>query len=327
MDSIALLATLLLVLLAEFVNGWTDAPNAIATVISTRALTPRTAIVMASLLNMAGAFTGTAVASTIGEDIVQSAAIGLETVSAAMIAIVFWGVFAWRFGIPISKSHALVAGLSGAALAAAGPSVLIWDGWSKVLLGLLLFTGLGGVCSWCLSSAIQSFGHSASPATARSFFGHLQIFSAAFVALSHGSNDGQKFMGIFSLALVLGGVLPSFAVPWWVITLCALVMGLGTSIGGMRIIRTMGFRIVPLETYQGFSAETSAASTILLASWLGIPLSTTQTIGMSIAGVGLARRRSAVNWKIMMHIVSAWFITFPVCGLLAFFIVKIINLI
>ncbi len=317
--------TIVLILGAEFINGWTDAPNAIATVISTRALSPRTAILMASTLNIVGAFSGTAVATTIGREIVEPEALNLLTLSGAMMAVISWGLFAWKMGLPTSKSHALIAGLTGAALAQAGPSVLIWEGWSKVLMGLLIFTFVGALLGWGIATMIERAMANASPALARRYFARLQIFSAAFMSFSHGSNDGQKFMGIFSLALLLGGVLPSFSVPFWVIVTCALTMGLGTSIGGMRIIRTMGFKIVHLETYQGFSAETSAASTIVLASWLGIPVSTTHTIGMAIVGVGYAHRPNSLRLRIISHILMAWVLTFPICGLLAYGLVSVMN--
>ncbi len=325
METALFILTITLILGAEFINGWTDAPNAIATVISTRALTPRKAILMAAGLNVVGAFSGTAVATTIGREIVEPEALNLATLSGAMLAVILWGLLAWKLGLPTSKSHALIAGLSGAALAEAGPSVLIWEGWSKVLIGLLIFTFIGALLGWAIASVIERKMADASPAKARRHFARLQIFSAGFMAFSHGSNDGRKFMGMFSLALLLGGILPSSSVPFWVIVICALTMGIGTSIGGMRIIRTMGFKIVHLETYQGFSAESAAASTIVLASFLGIPVSTTHTIGMSIVGVGYAHRPNALRLRIMGHILTAWVLTFPVCGLLAFSIVYLTN--
>src|SRR3989338_10395 len=318
MEQLLLVFVLFLILAAEFVNGWTDAPNAIATVVSTRTLTPRKAVLLATVLNIAGAFTGTAVASTIGKGIVKTGVIDLATVAAAMIAIIFWSTLAWRYGIPTSESHALIAGLSGAGLATAGPSVLLWDGWSKVLTGLLFSTFLGTGCGWFIAKIIQSIFSRFSPHLCRKIFGKAQIISSAFMAFSHGSNDGQKFIGAFSLALLLGGTIDKFSVPFWVIILCAAVMGIGTSIGGMRIIKTMGLKMVKLETYQGFSAETSSASTIILASFLGIPLSTTHTINTSIIGVGVAKRRSAVRWKVVLRIVYAWLLTFPICGAMAF---------
>jgi PiT family inorganic phosphate transporter len=312
-----LAAALLLVLAAEFVNGWTDAPNSIATVVSTRVLTPFQALGMASVLNLLGAMSGTAVAATIGKGIVRPEAIGVATVAAAMVAIVFWSTLAWYFGLPTSESHALVAGLSGAGLATAGPGVLLWDGWQKVLIGLLFSTFLGFLGGLGLTVAIYWIFRRWRPGVVQRLFGYLQMLSAAFMAFSHGSNDGQKFIGAFTLTLVLGGVLPAFDVPLWVIFLCALTMAVGTAVGGWRIVKTMGLRLTKLDPVHGFAAETAAASTIELASRLGIPLSTTHTINTSIMGVGATRRLSAVRWGVGRQIVTAWILTFPVCGLIA----------
>jgi PiT family inorganic phosphate transporter len=317
---------LLLVLAAEFVNGWTDAPNAIATVVSTRVLTPHQALGLATVLNVLGTMSGTAVASTIGKGIVKSEAIDLATVAAAMVAIVFWSTLAWYWGLPTSESHALIAGLSGAGLATAGVGVLLWDGWRKVLIGLVFSTFLGFLVGVLLMLCIYwSFARSR-PGVVRRVFGRLQVLSAAFMAFSHGSNDGQKFIGTFTLALVLGGVLPEFRVPMWVILLCALTMGFGTAVGGWRIVKTMGLRLTKLEPVHGFAAETAAASAIELASRLGIPVSTTHTINTSIMGVGSTRRLSAVRWGVGREIVTAWILTFPVCGLIAWGVAKVFSL-
>jgi len=311
--------TLLLVLAAEFVNGWTDAPNAIATVVSTRVLSPSHAVVMAAAMNILGALlTGTAVAVTIGKGIVQPEAICLSTVAAGMLAIVTWSTVAWWFGLPTSETHALVAGLAGAGLAYAGPSVLLWEGWRKVLIGLGLSTIVGFAFGYMVMNIIYRLLHRVSMTRVRQVFGRLQVLSAAFMAFSHGSNDGQKFMGAFALALFLGGALSEVHVPIWVILICGVVMGLGTSFGGWRIIRTMGFRLTKLEPVNGFAAESSASMAILLASFTGVPLSTTQTINMAIVGVGSTRRFSAVRWGVTNEIVMAWLLTFPVCGALGF---------
>jgi PiT family inorganic phosphate transporter len=320
-----LIVVLLLVLAAEFVNGWTDAPNAIATVVSTRVLSPMWALIMATVLNIAGALSGTAVAATIGKGIVDSGIINLTTIGAAMVAIVTWSTVAWRFGLPTSESHALVSGLAGAGLATAGPSVLLWAGWKKVLIGLAFSTAFGYFGGLLIISAIYWGFRRAHPAKVTKIFGKLQILSAAFMGFGHGSNDGQKFIGAFSLALVLGGVLPEFRVPWEVIILCAGVMGIGTSVGGWRIIKTMGMKMVKLEPYQGFAAETGAAVSIQIASALGIPLSTTHTINTSIMGVGSAKRFSAVRWGVAREIVTGWILTFPICGALAWLVVKVVQ--
>jgi PiT family inorganic phosphate transporter len=315
--SLGLILVLVLVLAAEFVNGWTDAPNAIATVVSTRVLTPTIAVLMAIFMNIAGAFAGTAVAATIGKGIVESSVINLITIGSAMVAIVFWSTLAWRFGIPTSESHALVAGLAGAALATGGPQALLWVGWQKVLLGLVFSTFLGFIGSGLIMLSIYWLFRRSSPNRVQKIFGKLQILSAAFMAFGHGSNDGQKFIGVFTLALVLGGSLCEFNVSLEVIVLCSLVMGLGTSVGGWRIIKTMGMSMVKLEPHQGFSAETGAALVIQLATVFGIPLSTTHTINSAILGAGSVTRVSAVRWGVVRELVLAWILTFPVCGFIS----------
>ena len=319
---LSVLPVLILVLAAEFVNGWTDAPNAIATVVSTRVLSPQQALLMATLLNIAGAMSGTAVAATIGKGIVKPEVIDLLTVGAAMVGIIFWSTLAWYYGLPTSESHALVAGLTGAGLAAFGPSAILWDGWRKVLIGLGFSTFLGFFGGLFIMGGLYRLLSNSRPGNVRRKFGRLQILSAAFMAFSHGSNDGQKFIGTFSLALLLGGILPEFQIPIWVILLCAITMGIGTAVGGWRIVRTMGLRITKLEPVQGFAAETGAALTIELASRLGIPLSTTHTINTAIVGVGATRRFSAVRWGVTLEIVWAWILTFPVCGIIAWAVTK-----
>jgi PiT family inorganic phosphate transporter len=321
-----LLLVLALVLAAEFVNGWTDAPNAIATVVSTRVMAPRTAIVMATLLNVIGTLTGTAVAATIGKDIVDADVIDLVTIGAAMVGIVTWSTIAWKFGLPTSESHALVSGLAGAGLATAGPHALLWVGWQKVLLGLVFSTFFGFFGGAIIVTLIYRWFARRPIGKVRRLFGNLQIYSAAFMAFGHGTNDGQKFIGAFSLALLLGGVIPEFRVDWWVMVLCSVVMGIGTSVGGWRIIKTMGMKMVKLEPFQGFAAETGAAMAIQTASVLGIPLSTTHTINTSIMGVGAAHRISAVRWGVVREVVLAWILTFPICGLIAWSIATLARI-
>jgi inorganic phosphate transporter, PiT family len=322
---LGLLLVLLLILGAEFVNGWTDAPNAIATVVSTRALSPMQAVVMASVLNLVGVLSGTAVAATIGTGIIDAKLVDLTTVGGAMVAIIVWSSFAARWGIPTSESHALVAALAGAGFATAGPGALVAEGWKKVGLGLVFSTFLGFAGGLLVITAIFWIFRKAVPGKVRGLFRWLQVFSSGFMAFSHGSNDGQKFMGAFTLALVLGGFLPTFDIPLWVIFVCAVVMAIGTITGGWRIIRTMGMRITKLETHQGFAAEMAAASTITLASRLGIPLSTTHTITMAIVGVGAVRGVSAVRWGVTIHVLMAWVLTFPVCALISFVVVKLVR--
>lgn len=322
--TLAVLVVLALVLAAEFVNGWTDAPNAIATVVSTRVLSPLQAVLLAAVLNTLGAMSGTAVATTIGKDIVRSDVINIYTVAAAMVGIVFWSSLAWYYGLPTSESHALVAGLTGAGLATAGPQAILWIGWQKVLIGLMFSTFLGFFGGLLLMGVIYHLGAKQTPFRIHRIFGKLQIFSAGFMAFSHGSNDGQKFMGTFTLVLLLSGVLQTFQVPLWVILLSAVTIGIGTIFGGWRVVKTMGLRITKLRPVHGFSAETAAATTIELASRLGIPISTTHTINTSIMGVGATRRLSAVRWGVSRDIVRAWVLTFPVCMLIAFVVAKLL---
>ena len=323
-----LIVTLLLVLAAEFVNGWTDAPNAIAAAVSTRVLSPSQAVMMAAVLNIVGALvTGTAVAATIGTGIVKPEIIDLTVVAAAMLTIVLWSTLTAFYGIPTSESHELIAGLTGAGLAAAGPSVLLWAGWQKVLIGLGFSTLLGFTLSMVIMTGLYWLLRRTSPSTIHSTFSRLQILSTAFMAFSHGSNDGQKFMGAFALALVLGGAMATFAIPVWIMLLCGTVMGIGTASGGWRIIRTMGFKITKLEPVTGFAAQSSAGFAILLASRFGIPLSTTHTIGTSIMGVGATRRFSAVRWGMARDIVMTWIITFPVCAVLGYIFTLLLKLV
>jgi PiT family inorganic phosphate transporter len=323
-----LFVALLLTLAAEFVNGWTDAPNAIATVVSTRVLSPSRAVLMAAVLNIVGTLvTGTAVAATIGKGIVNPEIIDLPVIVATTLTVVLWSTTAWFFGIPTSESHELIAGLTGAGLAAAGPSVLLWEGWQKVLIGLGVSTVIGFLMGALIMTILYWSLRRTSLSSIRGIFSRLQIVSAAFMAFSHGSNDGQKFMGVFTLALVLAGVLPQFAVPVWVMLLCGTVMGLGTALGGWRIIRTMGFKITALEPVNGFAAESAGSISILLASHFGIPLSTTHCIGTAIMGVGATRGIRAVRWGMARNVVMTWIITFPACAVLGYLFTWLLKLI
>jgi PiT family inorganic phosphate transporter len=326
--TVGLVLVLFLVLAAEFVNGATDAPNAIATVVSTRVLSPRAAVVMATILNAVGVLSGTAVAKTIGEGFIRPEDVNLTTVGAAMVAIVVWSSLAWRYGLPTSETHALVASLTGAGFATGGLDALFWAGWKKVFVGLLFSTFLGFFGGLIIVIAIYWVFRNVTVGRVQSIFGRLQIASAAFMAFSHGSNDGQKFMGVFTLALIISGVLPmaNFYVPWWVIVICSVTMAIGTSVGGWRIIRTMGIRMVKLEPFQGFAAETGAATTIELASRLGIPVSTTHTISTAIMGVGSARKLTAVRWGVVREVVMAWILTFPACAAIGWLVSTIVHL-
>jgi inorganic phosphate transporter, PiT family len=320
-----ILLVFLLILLAEFVNGWTDAPNAIATVVSTRVLSPGAAVLLAVVLNTLGALSGTAVASTIGKGFVAPGDVTPATVGAAMTGIILWSTFAWRLGLPTSESHALVAGLSGAVLATSGPQTLLGDGWVKTVQGIGFSSVLGFGVSLLLMVIIFWVFRAVRPSIIRAIFSRAQIASAAFMAFSHGSNDAQKFMGAFTLTLVAGGFLPQFDVPLWVILLCATTMGLGTAVGGWRIIHTLGTRVTRLEPVHGFAAETGAATVIEIASRFGIPLSTTHTIATAIMGVGASQRLSAVRWGVAREMVLAWIVTFPACAAIGWLTGMVFN--
>lgn len=307
------------VLAAEFVNGWTDAPNAIATVVSTGVMTPRWAILMAVIMNTIGAMAGTAVATTVGKGIVEPGVLTIPAITATMMSIIAWGTFAAKFGFPVSKSHALLAGLAGAGFAGGGLEALQWTGWQKVGIGMVCSLGLGFAGAWLLARFIIRFAATAAPARAKRNFDYMQMGSAAFMAFNHGLNDGQKFMGVFALTLFAGGVTSEFTIPWWVIVICALTMGLGTSAGGWRIIETVGFKMTRITSWQGFAATAAASGTIFGASMYGIPLSTTHTITSAIVGVGAGKRTSDVRWGVLRKIVTAWVLTFPICAVIAYF--------
>lgn len=316
--TVGLLVALFAVLWAEFINGWTDAPNAIATVVSTGVMSPRNAVLMAVILNTIGAMAGTAVAATVGKGIVESQFLTLPAITAAMVAIIVWGSFAAKVGMPISKSHALLAGLAGAGLAGGGLQALQWSGWTKVFIGMFCAIPFGFFASILLGKLVIRLAGNAKPTRAKHLFDRLQIASAGFMAFNHGLNDGQKFMGVFALTLFLGGATDKFEIPFWVILVCALTMGIGTAAGGWKIIETIGAKMTKIVSWQGFVAEASASSTIFVASMFGIPLSTTHTITSCIVGVGASRRVSDVRWGVLRRIGLAWIVTFPVCGLIAY---------
>ena len=311
---LALAIVIVLAIGFDFVNGFTDACNAVATVISTRVLSPRIAILMASFLNLVGALSGTHVAQTIGIGIVQPEAISLRTVAIALVSVIIWSSVATYFGLPTSESHGLIAGLIGAGLATAGMGVLMFGGLQKVFIALVLAPLIGFIVGFLIMVALLWAFRRSTPASVGGMFRRLQILSAAFMAFSHGSNDAQKTMGVVALALMIHYQWTEFHVPLWVILLSATTMGLGTAFGGWRVIRTVGMRIVKLLPVHGFAAETSAAMVIEAASRFGFPLSTTHVISSGIMGVGASKRLSAVRWGVATNIVIAWILTFPICG-------------
>jgi PiT family inorganic phosphate transporter len=323
--TVALVVALATVLAAEFINGWTDAPNVIATVVSTGVLSPRLAVVMAVVFNMLGAMAGTAVAATVGKGIVDPSVMTLPAITAAMLSIIVWGTIAAHFGIPVSKSHALLAGLAGAGLAGGGWAALQWEGWQKVGAGLLASLGLGYSGALVLGRLIILLTGGTRPTQARLAFNRLQLASAAFMAFNHGLNDGQKFMGVFALTMLAGGAAAVFEIPFWIMFVCALTMGVGTSFGGWRIIQTVGMKMARITSWQGFAAQTSAAFTIFGASHFGVPLSTTHTITSAIVGASASVRNYDVRWGVLRRIMLAWCITFPFCALLAYLTAVLAN--
>jgi PiT family inorganic phosphate transporter len=318
---------LLLAYAFEFANGWTDAPNSIATVVSTRVLRPHIAVLMAGVLNLLGALSGTAVAKTISEGILVPETVTLATVGAAVLAATLWALGAQYFGLPSSESHALVAGLLGAGFAAGGLDALKSEGPIKALIGLLTSPLGGFLLGFLIMVAIYRLFQRQARALVARFFGRAQIASAAFMAFSHGTNDAQKTMGIIALAFYLDrrgtAAGAELTIDLWMIVSAALVMGLGTMIGGWRVVRTMGLRLTKLEPVQGFAAETGAALVITGAARLGIPVSTTHAIGSAIMGVGTTRRFSAVRWGVAGQVVAAWILTWPSCAILGFVLEKV----
>jgi PiT family inorganic phosphate transporter len=340
------LFVLLAALVFEYINGFHDTADAIATVVSTKVLTPRQAILMAAFFNLIGALAGTAVAKTSSGGLVSAGAVTMLTVLCALLGAIIWNLFTWWLGLPSSSSHALIGGLCGAALATAQGNwdVLIWSSvdakgsaiglWPKVVLPmfsspLIGFVG-GAALMWLLMVVLRK----TTPRMVNLIFGKAQLLSAAFMAYGHGKNDAQKTMGIITLALFTGtaaGVfkdLPEWAtflrvsefkdIPFWVVVTCAITMAAGTAAGGYRIIRTMGHKMVKLQPVHGFAAETTAAIIIDGASMIGVPVSTTHVISTSIMGVGATKRLSAVKWGVVERILWAWVLTMPVTALLAY---------
>lgn len=318
--TVTLIGVFGLAVLFDYINGFHDTANAIATSVSTRALRPEYAIAMSAVANFVGALTGTEVAATIGAGIVSTpdGHAGQIIVAAALIGAIVWNLITWRAGIPSSSSHALIGGLIGATIVAVGFGALNLGGIAaKVVLPLIVSPLLGLALGFGLMVALLNLFRRAEPHLLNERFRHVQVLSAAFMAFSHGSNDAQKTMGIMTLALVSAGILPSFHVPLWVIVLAALAIAAGTAGGGWRIIRTMGQKVVKLDPVHGVAAETTSAVIILGASHLGMPVSTTHVVSSAIMGVGSTDGFSAVRWGIVGNIVWAWVLTIPLSAAVA----------
>ncbi len=309
----------LVALAFDFINGFHDAANSIATVVSTRVLAPRLAVVWAAFFNFVAAFgLGVHVATTIGKGVVDPAAITNLVIVSALVGAITWDLITWYYGLPVSSSHALIGGLVGAALTAAGSGVLVWSGIRKIVLFIVLSPVVGLVLGFALMLAVLWIARGSTPTRVDRVFRRLQLLSAALYSLGHGTNDAQKTMGIIAVLLFTNGLLgPTFYVPFWVILAAHAAIAGGTLAGGWRIVKTMGMRITKLQPVGGFCAETAAAVSLLGASFAGIPVSTTHTISGAIMGVGATRRLSAVRWGVATRIVWAWVLTIPAAALVA----------
>ncbi|QJY45206.1 inorganic phosphate transporter [Pseudonocardia broussonetiae] len=319
MELAAVVVVIVVALGFDYTNGFHDAANAIATSVSTRALAPRTALVMAAVMNMVGAFLGTEVASTVGSGIIEapSGISGLVVVLAALIGAIVWNLVTWWFGLPSSSSHALIGGLVGAALAAAG--TVQWDGVvQKVVIPMVLSPLVGFVLAGLVMLVLLWVFRNGRPLRLTRGFRYAQTVSAAAMALGHGLQDAQKTMGVIVLALVVGGYHEGFDIPWWVVVLSAGALSAGTYAGGWRIMRTLGRRIIDLDPPRGFAAEATASAVLYTTAFVfAAPISTTQTITSSILGVGATKRLSAVRWGVAGNIAVAWVLTIPMAGLSA----------
>jgi inorganic phosphate transporter, PiT family len=315
---VLLITIVVLALVFDYTNGFHDSANAIATSVSTRALSPRTAVLMAAAFNLFGALISTNVAGTVGKGIVDTGLVTLPLVLAALVGAVVWNLTTWYFALPSSSSQALFGGLIGAMLAAVGVSGVEWSGvLHKIVLPMVLSPVIGFAAAWVLMTVLIWVVRRRPLAPVNKTFRRLQPFSAAFMAYAHGGNDAQKTMGVITLALVSSGQISTFVIPLWVKLACALTMALGTYSGGWRIMHTLGSKVIKLDPIHGFAAETSAATVIQLATHFGLPVSTTHTITAAIMGVGATRRMKAVRWGVAGNIVWAWILTLPAAALVA----------
>jgi PiT family inorganic phosphate transporter len=305
-------------LVFDYINGFHDAANSIATVVSTRVLSPGKAVIWAAFFNFAAAFVvGTAVAKTVGSGMIDLSAVTTSVILAGLIGAIIWDLITWYYGLPTSSSHALVGGYAGAAIAKAGLGALVPSGWTKTLIFILLAPGIGFVLGFAFMVAILWICRSAAPSRVDRWFRRLQLVSAALYSLGHGANDAQKTMGIIAGVLVTGGYLTEFEIPLWVEIAAYSAISAGTLSGGWRIIHTMGSKITRLQPVGGFAAETAGAVSLFTATALGVPVSTTHTITGAIIGVGSTRRLSAVRWGVARRIIWAWVLTIPASAVIA----------
>jgi inorganic phosphate transporter, PiT family len=302
----------------DFLNGFHDAANSIATVVSTRVLSPRVAVIWAAFFNFVAAFTfGTAVAKTMGKGMVDLNYVNLYVILAGLVGAIFWDIITWYYGLPVSSSHALIGGYAGAAIAKGGWVVILPSGWTKTLVFIILSPLIGMLLAAGFMIATYWIFRNSSPLRLDRYFRKLQLLSAAAYSFAHGTNDAQKTMGIVAGTLFTAGLLKTFYIPFWVILMAHAAIGLGTLAGGWRIVKTMGMKITKLKPFGGFCAEAAAAMSILGAATAGIPVSTTHTIAGGVMGVGSMQRLSAVRWGVAKNIVWAWILTIPVAGVVS----------
>jgi inorganic phosphate transporter, PiT family len=309
---------IVIALIFDFINGFHDAANSIATVVSTRVLTPRFAVIWAAFFNFVAAFGfGTHVAQTMGSGMIQLDAVNEYVILAGLLGAIVWDLITWYFGLPTSSSHALIGGYAGAAVARAGFSAIVGNGWIKTLSFIVLSPIIGGILGFGLMVTVFLIFRNFLPSSVDKYFGKLQLVSAGFYSLGHGTNDAQKTMGIIAGLLYTSGYLAAFTIPFWVVLICHAAIALGTMAGGWRIVKTMGQKITKLKPVGGFCAETAGAVTLLGTALAGIPVSTTHTITGAIMGVGATRRLSSVRWGVANTIVWAWVLTIPLSALIA----------
>jgi len=314
-------------LVFDFLNGFHDAANSIATVVGTRVLRPLQAVAMAAVANFVGPFLfGVAVATTIGKGIIDPNFVTMNIIIGALAGAIIWDVITWLLGLPTSSSHALIGGIIGAGIAGAGTQAIIFGGLQKVVTGIIISPVVGLVVSFLLATLLITIFAKRRPASVNSVFGRLQLISSAYFSLTHGANDGQKTMGIIALILLTQGVITKFSIPYYVIIMAALAISIGTFFGGWRIVKTMAVKITQLKPYQGFAAETGGATILAILAWLGIPASTTHAISGAIMGAGAVKRVSAVRWGVGRRIVWAWIITIPASAVVAYVSTLIINI-
>ena len=321
MPEMALVLLLLVIaaaLVFDYINGFHDTANAIATCVSTQALSIRSAIFMAAILNFTGAMVSTKVATTIGKGIVDAAAVTQLVVFAGVTGAIIWNLITWYYGLPSSSSHAIIGGIMGSVIAHSGPDTLHWAGLQNIVLSLVFSPVLGVVVGFAFMVVLLWLFRNKSPGNINKGFRRMQVLSAAIMAFAHGTADAQKSMGVITMALLSYGSIATFEVPTWVKLSCAVAMGLGTAAGGWRIIKTVGKDFVKLQPVHGFCVETAAAGVILGASSIGMPVSTTHVITSTILGVGISKRLTAVNWNVAQRILVAWVLTIPASAFVAF---------